>query len=55
MIILSQPPTLRGIQDERIEAIQKYLIQLADELSVSLNNINYTSFDEETQNIIKGG
>lgn len=55
MIILSQPPTLRGTQDEKIETMQKYLTRLADELSASLNNINYTSFDEETQNIIKGG
>lgn len=55
MIILSQPPTLRGTPEEKLVTLQRYLIQITDELSVSLNNINYTSFDEETQKIIKGG
>lgn len=55
MIIIPQPTALRGTPEEKIAAMQRYLTELSEILSVSLNSINYTSFDEETRKIVKGG
>lgn len=55
MIIIPQPTALRGTPEEKIAAMQKYLTELSEILSVSLNSMNYTSFDDETRKMIKGG
>ncbi len=54
MIIIPQPPQPRGTAEERIAAIERYISQLYDELTISLNRINYTEFDEETRKMVKG-
>lgn len=54
MLIIPQVPVLRGTPEEQLAMLRKYLCELTDYLSVNLNNINYTSFDDETRRKMDG-
>ena len=54
MIILPSAPRLHGSPQEQLDQLQRYVIELTEALEIQLNNINYTSFDEETRKKIGG-
>lgn len=54
MIILPTPPRLQGTPQEQLAQLQRFVIELTETLQIQLNNINYTSLDEETRKKIGG-
>ena len=54
MIILPTPPRLQGTPQEQLSQLQKFIIELTETLQIQLNDINYTSFDDETRKKIGG-
>ncbi len=51
MIIVPQAPLFRGTQEENISAMQRYLTELSENLSASLNGLNTS--DGETKVVVQ--
>lgn len=54
MNVIPQVPAQSGTIQEQVAQLYRYLRELEEGLQISLNSINYTSFDDETQKKLKG-